>query len=257
MGELVPKFSEGDPQYEVLKKTMRECREIDPRNIGEIMSAYNILTDPVNELHLANPPKDEVSLILAVQKPSSMHYFGSINALGELVAVATLSDAPGNINSHEIGNFAVRYDLQRQAPRESNDRTMGAGKFTLEQVIYQGFTTLTWDGREREKLRAGVMAEMTQMKDGQKMWVPVPRANVMIALLKGRGFSAYTTNPDGSDRPIYNQVTKVNPSTKEKINFGVIAFELHRDDWIQNRRNGLYTTYNEHDFSSTAVFAAD
>lgn len=250
-----PEFS---PNQEILRRTMKEFREINRVGLSEIVNAYNILKDPINEIHLANPPKDEISLILAVnQKPSTVHYYGGINALGELAGVASINDASGNINSHEIGNFAVRSDLQRQVQRDPNDRMIGVGRFMLEQIIREGFETRTWDGRERSKLRAGVMSYMTQIQDGQRIWVPVPRADVMIKLLKGRGFSAYTTNPDGSDRAIYNQVTKEDPLTNGKIDFAVTAFELHIDDWKQNRREGMYASYNEHNHSSAVVYAGD
>ncbi|EKD65465.1 MAG: hypothetical protein ACD_50C00082G0003 [uncultured bacterium] len=177
----------------------------DSRELYQDLSAYyNLLTNPKNRIHYANPPIDASDLKQRLLHDRT-HTYLSENKLGSTVAGGGINDAAENEHDHFLVKVVIDPELQGH----------GMGRRFIAGLVDKAFHERTDDGRIRTKLDAAIIRDVPE-------WDRMPRA------LRSLGFKFVHYLP--------NQITIVDQESGVEKTQPTERWEILREDWMRMRR---------------------
>lgn len=164
----------------------------------DLRAYYDLLTQEDNRIHFDNPPTSPEKLR---QKWDKRGYYPLVaeNMLGEVVGGSTIADAEIAQHDHWLTKVVVDQALQNRK----------VGSQMMYSIIEWGFSNPTFDGRERSKLDASIIALL-------------PGWESMYRLLKKLGFETVSW--------LHDQVTVVGKDGEVRV-YPTQRWEIHKWKW--------------------------
>lgn len=144
---------DGEGRKEIhLRGWVSEVREMDFTNDPELQRYVDFINDDKNKPHFADPPSTIEGLRVEARE-TGYHFLTAVNGLGEVVGGMLIEDAARSQHDHFLRWVVVDPELQSSKPGTGT----GTGKAMLRKGIDWAATTLTHDGRRRDKLDASII----------------------------------------------------------------------------------------------------